>query len=716
MKAKFKKALISNCIIWMYLAVALIIELTGVCITSGRFFIRMPYMFISLLAIGSFVLVSIRNQIGRYWCAFVLLFVQFACDLIFILIFKMTGSTFDFSMLKLRNDAMAAIESVPINFVFVSVSGISISLYMLFGHYLLKFVPAPEHLLPKAVIAAIMALAVGFHGTMAYVNNKGYNASDLTYKLYAGTYGAYYDNGIFGNFINELYKGAFFSKVELGDENELEHSIYSSVSTETDMFGKAEGYNVVTILAESFEWFSFMNNLRDAGLDDAYPGGFDIADDKMEELHPELYEKIQSGEITKSAAVESVLRSVYKNLYKLYDTSVSCVNNHSREKTDISENHAVLGNYPTDFFLNYDYPTNTMPFSMPNIMRSLFGVQSNSFHDGKYTFYNRDEHLVNALGFDKFYASEQMEEISASRDDLEKKFVHNPSGVGENNLDSVMIDTCKELMFPTDRRFYTFITTISMHGQYAYREVLEEQGYYDILNSNGLKAEMDDIDFLKQSDKNKSEEQFFTYAAAALELDKAIGNIFDYLENTYDAEGNRLIDKTVIALYGDHNAYYDLLTNNVKALYLEEKNGRNYADLFRVPLMFRIGDGLYAQKITKFTTTTDIVPTLLDLLGVHYFDSLTYGHSVFSDTESIIYSRAYNEFVADKIYFSSLNNIRFICEDVAGDEEYLNDIEKRALEILVKTSMINKIYYYDFLSGARADDFYARLHEINRVA
>ena len=706
MKEKFKKVLTSNFIIWMYLAVALIIELTGVCITSGKFFIRMPYMFLSLLAIGSFILVSIRNQIGRYWCAFILMFVQFAFDLIFILIFKMTGSTFDFSMLKLRNDAMAAIESVPIDFVFVLVSGVSMSLYMLFGHYLLKLVPAPERLLPKAVIAAFMALVVGFHGTMAYVNNKGYNASDLTYKLYSGSYGAYYDNGIFGNFVNELYKGAFFSKVVLGDENELESELYSSVSKETDMFGVAEGYNVVTILAESFEWFSFMNNLRDADIEDAYPGGFDITDEEMEELHPELYAKVQSGEMSKSEAVETVLRSVYKNLYKLYDTSVSCVNNHAREKTDISENHAVLGNYPTDFFINYDYPTNTLPFSMPNILRSLDNVQSNSFHDGKYTFYNRDEHLVNALGFDNFYASEQMEEIASERDDLDIKFVHNPSGVGENNLDSVMIDTCKELMFPSDHRFYTFITTISMHGQYTYREVLEAQGHYDVLRNNGLAAAIKE---------EEAHEEFFTYAAAALELDKAIGMIFDYLENTLDAEGNRLIDKTVIALYGDHNAYYYLLTNKIKDLYLEKKNGRNYADLFTVPLMFHIGDGLYAQKITKFTTTTDIVPTLLDLLGIRYFDRITYGHSVFDSTESIIYSRAYNEFVADKIYFSSLNNIRFICDDVKDDEAYLTDIENRALEILRKTGMMNKVYYYDFLSGARADDYYARLHEINQA-
>ena len=516
MKEKLINALKANFIIWMYLGIAFIIELTGVCITSGRFFIRMPYMFISLLAIGAFLLVSIRNQIGRYWCAFILLFIQFGIDLIFILVFEMTGSTFDFSMFKLRNDAVTTIESVPINFIFVLVSGICLSLYLLFARYIMKLVPAPSRILPHAIIAAVMAFVVGFHGTMAYVNNRDYNPSDLTYKLYDGSYGSYYDKGIFSNFVIELYKGAFFNKVELGDEDALEREIYSSVSEKTDMFGAAEGYNVVTILAESLEWFSFMNNLNDAGIDDAYPYGFTISDEDMAELHPELYAKIESEEITKAQAVESVLRDVYKNLYKLYDTSVSCVNNHSREKTDISENHAILGNYPTDYYINYDYPKNTLPFSMPNIMRSLFDVESNSFHDGKYTFYNRDEHHVNALGFDNFYASEQMVELS-------DKFVATTSGVGENNLDSQMIDVCKELMFPSDHRFYTFITTITTHGQYTHREVFEKEGYYDVLRDNGLTAALK---------KEQDRDYFLTYAAATLDLDKAVGEMFEYLENT----------------------------------------------------------------------------------------------------------------------------------------------------------------------------------------
>ena len=37
----------------------------------------------------------------------------FACDLVFVVIYDMTGTIFDFSMFKLRSDAMAIVEKEP---------------------------------------------------------------------------------------------------------------------------------------------------------------------------------------------------------------------------------------------------------------------------------------------------------------------------------------------------------------------------------------------------------------------------------------------------------------------------------------------------------------------------------------------------------------------------------------------------------------------------
>ena len=52
-----------------------------------------------------------------------------------------------------------------------------------------------------------------------------------------------------------------------------------------------------------------------------------------------------------------------------------------------------------------------------------------------------------------------------------------------------MIQVCADKMFPTDQRFYTHITTITMHGQYSHRKNLENLGYYDELKAYGLVPE-----------------------------------------------------------------------------------------------------------------------------------------------------------------------------------------------------------------------------------
>ncbi|MDE6397817.1 MAG: sulfatase-like hydrolase/transferase, partial [Clostridiales bacterium] len=650
-----------------------------------------------------------------YWCAFAFLLVIFAIDLVFIVVYEMTGSTFDYSMLKLRGDAMAIVESIPINFVFFSVAGIAISLYMILARYFIGKVPAPRKLLPRGVTAGVMAAVLVFHGGFVYASNYKYNPSDLSYKLYSGSTASYNDRGIVGNFVEEMYKGAFFSKVDLGDRTELKNYIYASVNEPTEFFGAAKDYNVITVLAESCEWFSFMRDLADAGLSDAYPGGYGKYFARMG-LHD-------------AAEQEQFLRALFPHLYELYDTSVACLNNHAREKTDISENQSIIGNYPTDCYINYDYPQNTVPYSLPNMLRTLYGVESNSFHNGEYNFYNRTVHHENALGFAKFTASEEMEE---EHPDI---FTDYKAAQLEHNLDNQMMRAYKEEMFPADRRFNTYITSISMHGKYAYRQNLKHN--YKTLFNCGLGDaffEADELAVLQKLNAKydgdiwgadlaaKDEETlkntldsadiFFHYIACTLEFDASLGTMVSYLQNTVsEVTGKPLMDNTLIVLFGDHNVYYQSLGEQVKNLYLTEKNGRNYTDLFRVPLLVHIGNTGMCDRIYKFTTTTDIVPTVLDLLGVRYYNNLNYGRSIFTADESIIYSRAYNLFITDKLYFSSLNNIKYRSAD--ADNAYIDTVKEKALTLLDKTSHVNRIFYYDFLSGENGREYNEKLLALN---
>lgn len=659
-KEKLKQLIRNNYIPFLFALTALCMELTAVYVTSGRFSIRKPWLYLSLLGALTVLQYFLRTNRARHICSSILLAVFFACDLVFIVIYEMTGTIFDFSMLNLRGDAMAILESVPINFSYTAIAGIALSAFIVFGGaFASEGGNAAFSKAAKRALSGCLALFLVLHLSLTYVTVADANDnSDLVQtKLHTAQESGYADMGILGNFVSELYQGAF-DEVEVGDEAELERFLYQNVTgEEIPMFGAAEGYNVVTVLAESFEWFSFLCDEL------TYPNGY----------HTE----------------EAVLRELYPNLYEFYDTSVVMTNFHSREKTDISENLSVIGNYPLNYYLNYDYCENNIAYSLPNILRLLYGVESNSFHNGTNSFYNRDEYLPNAVGFRSFIASTEMEAQGMT----------NYFDLGERNLDSEMIETCKEQMFPTDRRFNTYITTITMHGQYAHRNNL--QPYYDILDAHGLLPLQDGMD-----EASVNANTFRYYAAAAMELDRAIGTMMDYLEQT------GLLDHTLIVIFGDHNVYYQSLSNYVKDIYPKSNPEADITELYRVPLMMKLGAQTEQVKIDKFTCTADILPTILSLLGIRYYGNLYYGNSVFSEEESLLYSRAYDVFMTDQIFFNSLDNI--VWKSPKADAAYLAEIEQRAVTLLEKVSHVNRLFAADFFRGEHLIRFEENMNEINR--
>lgn len=650
-----KRLIKNNYIPILFAFVAVCMELTAVFVTSGRLLIRRPWLYLSMLAILTLLQYFLRTNRARHICASILLSVFFVCDLVFIVIYEMTGTIFDFSMLKLRGDAMAILESVPINFTYTAISGILLSAFIVFGRtFASEDGNAAFSRFAKRVLTLCLALVLVLHLSLSYLTVAEANDnSDLAEtKLYEPQEGGYADKGILGNLVSELYQGAF-DEVDIGNTEEIEQFLYQSVTgEEIPMFGAAEGYNVVTVLAESFEWFSF---LRDEAR---YPNGYH--------------------------ADEAVLRELYPNLYAFYDTSYVMTNFHSREKTDISENLSIIGNYPLDYYLNYDYSENNIAYSLPNVMRLLYGVESNSFHNGTNSFYNRDEYLPNAVGFSSFVAS----------DEMEARGMTNYFDLGERNLDSEMIETCKEQMFPTDRRFNTYITTITMHGQYAHRDNLQE--YYDLLDAYGLLL-------LQEDDENAN--TFRYYAAAAMELDRAVGVMMDYLEET------GLLDHTLIVIFGDHNVYYQSLSNYVKNIYPKSDPSADITELYRVPLMIKVGAQSEQVVIDKFTCTADILPTILSLLGIRYYDNLYYGNSAFSEKESLLYSRAYDVFFTDQIYFTSLDHI--VWASPQADESYQAEMEQRAVTLMEKISYVNRIFAADLFRGDALTRFEENMRSIN---
>ena len=647
-----------------YIFAAILIELTGVAVTAGKFYMTSPWLFLSLITLMCLISQYLPGHKSRYAFFMCLILINFILDFVFIVIFDSTGGTvFDYAMLNLRNDAMQIVEVIPMSFTFVFVSGIIISLYGTLGFIFTKRIPQPNMpLSARITTAALAALVMCGNAMLSYFGNWHYDSNDLSYKLYQPETGTYSNKGIVGNMYNELVRGLWFADIDVGDTTELHDFIYKQTTEPTRYTGYASGYNVVTILCESFEWFTF---LYDA---EKYPNGF---------------ARNADGDERTPAQIQEALKQLYPNFYRMYnsDSTVILNNSHSLEKTDISENKSIIGNYPLYQYINYEYPENTLPYSMPNVLKTLFGVESNSFHNGYKTFYNRNIHHTKALGFNSYTSAE---DIYAYDDG---------GGLGERNLDSEMFNTCKAKMFPDNRRFNTFITTITQHGQYAERENLRP--YYNKMDSLGI---------LPYDEDDEDANALRYYCAAGMDTDKAIGIMLDYLEE------KGLADKTLITMFGDHNAYYQGISNYVKNVYFS--SSPNYTELYRVPVMIKVGNrDLGNRVVNKFTCVSDIYPTILDLLGVTIFSNLTYGVSAFSGDESILYSRAYDRFLTDKIFFNSLSNIIYQAPDV--DADYIADIEQKATVLLDKISHVNRIFAADYFKGAREKEFQTLLRSVN---
>ncbi len=675
-----KKILFNNLTVILYIVLAYLIEVAGSFITDGKVFIRDPRYILTIILFFSALFLLIKSQKIRLVAITIVLLVQALINLLFTVMYDMTEQYFDFSMFSLRNDAMGIIESIPINYWFFMTIGITLAIFIVYIRKMIRRITPLELTHKQTIYKNICLVSLVFISLILNLFtaiNINSNQKDPYMELLKGNSASQYNEyGITSNFINELYSGTILANDTTMPHKDIADFFYSEVKKPSDYFGVSKDNNVVVILGETLEWISFINN------PEIYPNGNHLDQEDIEKIYPN---------ITKYFMNESVIMDNY----------------YAREKTDISEMYSILGSYPIDELINYDYDENTFAHSMPNIVKSMTdgGYQANYFHNGFEWFYNRKT-VMPQIGFDNAYFTEQMTSSTPGMN----QGVMVDYGDSERNLDSEMVEASKDLMFPTNGdRFYTQIATISSHGKFSYRKNLEKAGYYDDLKEVGL----DVLDVNNTEDEYK----FICYMACVMEVDKAIGKIFTELED------RNLIDNTTVMIFGDHNAYYDGLSYYVKGIQSEEQaveDGLNYTELYRVPnfiydkkLMNKIEENGDSRIISKFSGPQDMVPTLLDLLGIAVYKNMYYGSSFFSDEENILYSRAYGVFISQYAYFKNLNNLYFVNKEKRDNlDEYILELTTKGETLIEKVRYADQAFQLDFFGNETYyNDYYYRLKQ-----
>ncbi len=647
-----KQFLKNNIVFLIYLLFSVILEVSTLLIVTGTPLIRAPW--ISILYMCSIFLIYnlIRSKKGKCILLYSVSFFQLLINWLSELLFENTGTYFEYSMFKLVGGADQFAGTMSIDWLYISYTLLLVLLFVLISLHFTKHIEEKFSFYPQPILCSLLLLAttIGQIGTLIYHNS---NSEERFIKsLYKDTNVKYTNYGNVGNFINELAKMVGFDKYNDLSSSQINAFLYTETNTKSDKFGISEGNNLVTILVESLEWYAFISDTE------AYPNGANITEEKLDALFP--------------------------NLREFYNLSVVMTNHHSQNKTDMSEDEALLGVYPSSAYINYNFAETTLPSSVANMLNTQDeNIVNKFFHNNDYDFYNRTK-VVTSLGYEDLYFIEKMGEYGVTNYFESKEKEHSNC----MNVDSEMFNAMKDEMFPTDTRFNTHVTTLSMHGSYVERVTMKK--YLEKMDSLNVYIE---------------DSYLRNYLSYVMDFDAALGIMMN------DLRDKNLLDKTTIILFADHNAYMSNLTYNVKDIKITEYSNKNYTDLYKVPLMI-YDPNIEHQVISKFTTTYDIAPTILDMFGINYYTNLYYGTSIFNEEDSVLYSKAFDIFMADGLYFSNINNIIFRRSNVS--DEYIKEVEQESLILLKKIYYINNIFELNhFKNSANYELYFSKISEIN---
>lgn len=538
------------------------------------------------------------------------------------------------------------------------------------------------------------------------------NTSFLKASSYTrfGTYG-YYLNMVMTNF-QTVDKLVINSTIEYFNNGEMYNS--------SDIFGvdynEAEDKrnNVIVIMMESTEWFTFGDGTYDVDKNNLSP-----------EITPNIYSLIYG---------DDYLTDTY-NANRSND-SLMAWNFFSKNKTNLSEGLGIMGNYPVADNLtslageDYKSSYNTFGYSMPSVLSSL-GYTTNYVHSNVTTFYDRNETHGN-IGFDNVTGTDNLRDANG---DLIYTGSELDWGNWENESDFVR--NAMDYIIPTDyaeNPFYTFYLNVSSHGPYKYDKndqdtvryyYLIKYGEDDcIVNAKGnyiLNPDINEedltysswyqnvVDVYGEDDPDLCEE-WLVYECGVKGLDAAIGVIVNQLKDY------GIYEETTILLYSDHNAYYDNLSHRVKGIAIEETD--RYTELYSVPMIisspglkeYNSNNGDVFIDNYRFCSAYDIIPTLFDLLGIEFNQNFYLGHSLFKPLDHyyeytstgekvdlvIFYSNTGGLFSRD-LYSYDLTEFVLESDDVDG-EELIERFKAETTNVLIKInyiSLLNKHNLYN---------------------
>jgi len=243
----------------------------------------------------------------------------------------------------------------------------------------------------------------------------------------------------------------------------------------------------------------------------------------------------------------------------------------------------------TDYDTIFDIDTVDYKYSLANTLRKN-NYSANSFHANTGKFYNRRE-FHHLLGYENYYSGVDLQKS--------KKLNKNTNYFVDSNF--IKDDYLSNLMLNKNGKFLSFMTTYS--------------GHLDYNKFNKVFKEVDG----NIPNKYDTEEEYI-YRSLVHDTDDFLKLLLEKLEK----EG--LIDNTVLVLVSDHYVYGYSDSNYVA---IKKSVSNDSKSLQNTPFIIWSKD-IKHKDIDTILDTADILPTLLNMLGIEYNPMNYIGEDVFS--------------------------------------------------------------------------------------
>ena len=297
----------------------------------------------------------------------------------------------------------------------------------------------------------------------------------------------------------------------------------------------------------------------------------------------------------------------------------------------------------------FDYVTNDFRQSLANRLTEE-GYSAKVYHYNSPNFYSRGV-FSPAMGYSEYVCYEDYVTEANKKDLYDDQFLFDNEAISKD--------------FFRDGPSFNFIITRSAHLSYKYNEVLSHWALKKYPQYRGLTGH---------------EELDCMYVKARL-----VDDMFARLLQELEEKGE--LHNTVIVAYTDHYTYG---FKDLDVLY--EKSGVEDALLLeKTPCFIWSADGP-SMEVTKTCNTSDIVPTVLNLLGVKSpyryigqdaFDESYAGYALFPN----------GSWVCDGVAYSTLSGLMVLEEGKEVTDQYLAEMN-RLVETYVRIN--NLILQYDY--------------------